>query len=156
MSVTDVSAELAQLAAAAPDSIARPCRARALEPFRWLIRPRRVLIALAAVWVINVFDLGFTILEAGRFTFVEMNPVAANLIHAPPYALAVYKFTLLSIGTVILLSYRRHRVCELACWFVLAAYVALAFRWSAYYDHVAVTLDDPVVNVCPVTGALLP
>jgi len=156
MSVNDISSDLARLAVAAPGTFAPPLPAPLVEPFRWLIRPRRVLIALAAVWVINVFDLGFTILEAGRFTFVELNPVAAKLVHAPPYALAVYKFTLLSIGTVILLAYRRHRICELACWFVLAAYVALAFRWIAYYDHVVLTLNDPAVNICPMTGAFLP
>ena len=101
--------------------------------FRWLVRPRRVLLLLAAIWVLNVFDLGYTLLESTRHQFVEMNPVAAPLIDAPARLLVAYKATLVVIGSALLLMFARHSTTEWACWFLLATYVYVGIRWSIYY-----------------------
>jgi len=114
--------------------------------FRRLTRPRRILLALAAVWVLNVFDLGFTLLETTRQHFVEVNPVAATLLHDPA-ALTAYKSALVCIGSAILLCYRRERVSEMGAWFLLCTYLAVGLRWHAYYEDVFDSLSDPAVNV---------
>ena len=124
--------------------------------FGWLSRPRRVLLVLAAVWVINVFDLGYTLIESLYSGFIEMNPVAAKLIGASPVVLVSYKTALLAVSSTILLVYRRYRVAELGCWFLLAVYVHVAVCWWLYYEHRLACFDDPAVNVDPIIGACLP
>ncbi|MFQ5805819.1 MAG: DUF5658 family protein [Phycisphaerae bacterium] len=133
------------------------CGASALVgSFRWLTRPRRVLLVLAAVWVINIFDLGYTLLESLHSGFIEMNPVAARLIGASPAVLVSYKTALLAISSTILLIYRRHRVAELGCWFLLAAYLHVAICWWFYYEQRLASFEDPAVNVDPLIGVCTP
>jgi hypothetical protein len=112
----------------------------------WLSRPRRVLLALTAVWVVAVFDFGFTLYEWGSADFIELNPVAAQILSGPPYAITIYKFGLLGIGTAILLLLRRHSVAELASWFLVAMKVYLAARWLDYYDVLLGQSGDPLAR----------
>lgn len=102
--------------------------------FPWLTRARRVLLAMAAVWVLNVFDLGFTLVESAHGHFVELNPIAASFLGHADHLLVAYKFGLLTFGTTILLLLRHHRMSELGCWMLLAAYVYVGVRWYAYYQ----------------------
>jgi hypothetical protein len=120
--------------------------------FPWLVRSRRILLVLAAVWIINVFDLGYTLLEALYSDFIEMNPLAAKLIGASPHVLVGYKTVLSAIGSAILLVCRRHRAAELGCWLLLGAYVCVAVRWWSYYEQRLTVFDDPAVNVDPLIG----
>ena len=120
--------------------------------FRWLTRPRRILLLLGAVWVLNVFDLGYTLLEATRGSFVEMNPVAAPLLAAPTYVLVIYKAALVTASSAVLLLLRRHRVVEVGCWFLLAVYLYVAARWILYYSDLLASLDDPTVNIPRLSG----
>jgi hypothetical protein len=120
--------------------------------FPWLTRPRRVLLVLCAVWVLNAFDLGYTLLEATRSSFVEINPLAARLLSAPPYVLILYKAALVVASSLRLLSLRRHRVVELGCWFLLAAYVYVGARWIFYYEDLLGTLGDPTVRCAHLSG----
>lgn len=113
-------------------------------------RSRRVILLLAAVWVLNGFDLCFTMLEANGSFFRELNPMAARLLSSP-YALVTYKLTLVFLGSVVLIKHRTLRIAELGCWFLLATYSYLWIRWAEYYDHVTVTLSDPCI-VGPVLG----
>ncbi len=122
----------------------RPCL---WNRFRWLTRPRRILLLLGAVWVLNVFDLGYTLLEATRGTFVEMNPVAAPMLAAPTFVLVIYKAALVTASSAILLLLRRHRVAEVGCWFLLGVYLYVAARWILYYEDLLGSLDDATVNV---------
>lgn len=95
-------------------------------------RPQRIVFLLIAIWVLNAFDLGFT-LFAHRFGFfTELNPVAARMLDSA-HLLAAYKGGLLVAGSAILLSLRRHAIAELGCWFLLASYVYVACRWYVYY-----------------------
>lgn len=114
---------------------------------RWLNRPRRVLLALAAVWVVAVFDLGFTLCEWGTMSFVEVNPIAARLLNGPVQTVVTFKFGLLGIGTLILLGLRRHFVAELGCWFLFASKVYLAIRWYIYYDCIFRGYIDPLITI---------
>lgn len=123
--------------------IARVSRARRFG--QWLNRPRRVLLALFAVWVVCVFDFYFTLSEWGQAHFIEMNPLAVYLLSKSPHLVAWFKFGLLGLGTVILLALRRHRVAEYACWFLLAAEVYLAVRWFAYYESLSSGEANPMI-----------
>ncbi|TWT41083.1 hypothetical protein RAS1_37740 [Phycisphaerae bacterium RAS1] len=119
-----------------------PLRAADLEPVLaaprpaprpWLVRSRRVLLTLACVWVLHVFDLGFTLLESVAPSFYELNPIAARLLGSKDYVLYAYKFSLLGVGSFILLWLRRYTVAELASWFLLAASFYVGVRWYSYY-----------------------
>ncbi len=119
---------------------AAPTATYAAQPARrrWfgvgLTRPRRVLLALGAIWVISVFDLTFTLLERDNPAFTELNPLAAALLTGPTQLITAFKFGLLTLGSVIFIVLRKRRPTELACWFLLAAKVYVALRWYAYYD----------------------
>jgi hypothetical protein len=113
----------------------------------WLNRSRRVLLTLTAVWVVAVFDLGFTLSESGTRMFVELNPFAAHLLGGSASLVIAYKFGLLSLGTVILLWLRKHFIAELGCWFLLAAKVYLALRWLSYFDYLVNGYVDPFLQV---------
>ncbi len=115
----------------------------------WFNRSRRVLLTLAAVWVIAVFDLGYTLAESGTADFTELNPVAAKLLNGPPTAVIAYKFALLSVGTLILLALRRHAIAELACWFLFVAELYVAVRWYGYFDYL---LESCANSACDATG----
>jgi len=91
-------------------------------------RPRRVVSLLVLVWVLNLFDLAYTIQAHRTGHFHELNPIARDLLDRP-WALAGFKLAAVSAGSMILLSLRRHRLTELATWFLLLAYTALAIRW---------------------------
>ena len=120
--------------------------------FRWLTRSRRVLLLLGAVWVLNLFDLGYTVLESTRGSFIEMNPIAAPLLTAPTYGLVLYKAGLVLTSSTILLALRRHRLVEMSCWFLLVAYLYVAVRWVVYYEDLLSSLHDPAVNVPRLAG----
>lgn len=115
-----------------------------LPAFHWLTRPRRILIALAAMWVLNIFDLGFTIAESVHGHFVEVNPIAARLLGGPVWLLASYKFSLITFGTVILLSLRKHRIAEWGAWFLFATYLYVGVRWFVYYEGLYTETVHPV------------
>lgn len=155
VTVSDLPATTAQPAPPARERVWR--RPFTLpRSFRWLTRPRRVLLLLAAVWVVNIFDLGYTLLESLHSEFVELNPLAARLLDAPPELLVLYKTALLAISSTILLLHRRHRTAELACWLLLAAYLYVGICWGLYYEQRLICLEDPAINVDPLIGYRAP
>jgi hypothetical protein len=131
-----------------------PSPARVLVLLGWPTRARRVVLLLVLTWALNLFDLGSTLSESRRHFFEELNPVASAILHLPAYVLVSYKAGLVLIGSMILLWLRRRHVAEMAAWLVFSAYVGVTLRWAAYYTHLLDTLQDPAINVCPVTGEL--
>jgi hypothetical protein len=100
-------------------------------------------LVLLAIWVLNLFDLGYTLHQARAHHFTEMNPLAARLLHGPPLLLLLFKVSLVSVGTVILVWLRRHAIAELACWLLLATYFYVAVRWLTYYEQaLALPVDE--------------
>jgi hypothetical protein len=95
-------------------------------------RPRRVLLLVIVLWVLNAFDLKFTLLAQHIGGFIEMNPLARMFV-SDSGALIAYKFALIIPATVIFLALRRRLITEVGCWLLLAAHVALAFIWREYY-----------------------
>ena len=113
----------------------------------WFNRPRRVLLTLAAVWVVAIFDLGYTLAESGTQDFAEANPVAAKLLAGPARTIVAYKFSMVGLATAILLALRRHAVAELGCWFLFALKVYVALRWYSYFDCVLHGYVNPLLRV---------
>ena len=113
----------------------------------WFNRSRRVLLTLAAVWVVAIFDLGYTLAESGTPDFIEANPLAAKLLAGPTHVIVAYKFSLLGLGTVILLALRRHAVAELGCWFLFVLKLYVALHWYSYFDCVLHGYVHPLLRV---------
>ena len=91
-------------------------------------RGRRVISLLVVLWVLNFFDLAYTIHAHQTGQFFELNPVARGMLDSP-WILAGFKCLAVALGSVILIALRRHRLAELAAWLLCLAYVALAIRW---------------------------
>jgi hypothetical protein len=119
--------------------------ARPWWQFPWLNRSRRVLLALACVWVVHIFDLGFSQLELYQERFRELNPIAARFLNNPS-AITLYKFSLLFLGTSIVLTLRRWKIAEWGAWLMLVVSIYLAIRWHCYYASLATGVDNPFVT----------
>jgi hypothetical protein len=96
-------------------------------------RPWRVAQLIAALWVLSLADLFFT-LWAHQFTpFNELNPLARALLDSQSFAgLVVMKVGLTGVGAAIFWCLRRYAKAELALWLLVGVYVLLALRWSNY------------------------
>ena len=105
---------------------------RAPGPRRWSGRSRRIVLLLIAIWVVNLFDLAFTLIAHDTGNFVEANPIARALLDNRP-ALLAFKLGAIVLATVIFLYLRRHWLTELGCWFLCGTYAALSFMWLFYY-----------------------
>jgi Domain of unknown function (DUF5658) len=130
-------------------------RGVALQTANWLDRPRRVLLVLAVIWVLNAFDLCFTMIEAHGRHFRELNPLAEMLLHNPD-ALVAFKTSLVAIGSTILLTFRSRRIAELSCWFMLATYLYVGLRWWDYYEQLAFIQQDPAVDLTHLATCVIP
>ncbi len=107
-------------------------------------RPVRVAALLAALWALNVLDLGFTLVESERpYAFVELNPLARPLLSASAGALVAYKLALIGIGSHILLRLRQHPVAERAAWMLVGAYGCMLAYWGVYFMTIAPAFFDP-------------
>lgn len=114
---------------------------------RWLNRPRRILLTLGLIWVIAIFDLGYTLAESGTLDFRELNPVAERLLGGPAQHVVAYKFGLLAFASCILLLLRQHATAEWACWFLFVVMIYVAIRWLSYFDCVLHNDTNPLLHV---------
>lgn len=95
-------------------------------------RARRVVLLLACLWMLNIFDLTFTLLASRIGHFEELNPLARHLLDSP-VALVAYKFALLTFTSVVFFVFRRHWMTEVGCWYLAVVYTVLAAVWLHYY-----------------------
>lgn len=95
-------------------------------------RARRVILILILIWILNFFDLLFTLLAHRIGGFKELNPMVRDLVDSTD-GLILYKLATLLAGSTIILAFRRHRVTEVGCWGLAAVYTALAFLWVTYF-----------------------
>ncbi len=95
-------------------------------------RGRRVFLLVIMLWVLNAFDLKFTLLAQNIGGVTEMNPIARMFV-SDSTALITYKFALIIPASIIFLAMRRRLLTEVGCWLLLGAHVALAFIWQQYY-----------------------
>lgn len=109
-------------------------------------RPFRTTLLLAAVSVLNAFDLGFTQAQLVRDDFAEANVLAAPAVARGPAGALAYKTLLFGAGALILFRCRRHWQSEFGAWVLLVCYTGLMFWWVAYLDALEVCICDPAVD----------
>lgn len=97
-------------------------------------RSIRLLLLMGGVWALHMFDLQFTLQEASKGSFVELNPVAALVLNTSYTGVVLYKFILLGGATAILWWLREHAITERAGWLLLITAVMLFIRWQMYFD----------------------
>src|SRR5262245_1992976 len=79
-------------------------------------RERRLLLLLLGIWVINLFDLGFTLVAVEQRLMTELNPLANAVMAFGTWAVVAYKLLLLAAGSGVLWWQRRRLLTELALW----------------------------------------
>jgi len=96
-------------------------------------RTRRMLVLMAALWLLSLADLVFTI-WAHLFTpLCEVNPIANSFLqHQDLGGLIIFKAATNILGCWLLWRTRENARAEVALWGVLGVFVLLIFRWSAY------------------------
>jgi hypothetical protein len=97
-------------------------------------RSHRVICLVLGVWLLNGFDLAFTILAHQHGLLHEENPLARRMLSHGTTSIVLFKIGLVLIGSYPILRFRMRRISELAAVLVLAAYVMLAIRWSTCVD----------------------
>lgn len=103
-------------------------------------RPRRVLLLLAAVWIIQGFDLGFTVFAHEYGMFLELNPLGAWALQYGPIGAILFKAAMLAFSSIILWCFRKRLLSECLLWLVVFACVGLALRWQNY---IAILAENP-------------
>jgi hypothetical protein len=109
-------------------------------------RAIRITILLAAVTVLNAFDLGLTHTEMQRGGFVEANVVAAVAVAHGAWTAATYKLLMFGAGVSILFRFRHHQAAETAAWALLTCHVALMIYWGIYLQTMQVCIDNPFAS----------
>lgn len=103
---------------------------------KWAVsaRAHRIICLVLGIWMLNAFDLAFTILSNEQGLLYEQNPLARHMLSNGMASIILFKLGLVLIGSYPLLRFRRARIAELAACLVFAAYVLLAIRWSMCYE----------------------
>lgn len=97
-------------------------------------RARRILLLLAGLWLMNAFDLTFTLHAHACGLLVEANPVAHAILPMGPGVLILFKAVLVGFSSWVLLRYRRQILVECVAWLATSAYVIVSFRWMHCYE----------------------
>ena len=97
-------------------------------------RSHRVICVVMGIWMLNAFDLIFTLLSHRHGLLDEENPIARFVLGNGTLSIVLFKVGLVLIGSYPLLRFRRVRLAELASYVVLAAYAFLAIRWSTCFE----------------------
>lgn len=102
----------------------------------WVVEARshRIICLIAGIWLLNAFDLMFTILAHQQGLLQEENPLARYMLRHGTLPLILFKSGLVMIGSYPLLRFRRARITELGSYVILVAYAFLAVHWSTCYD----------------------
>ena len=98
-------------------------------------RRKRVLLIVTALWIINFFDAGLTLLAHRQGVLFEMNPVGEWFLRLGPDTLVLFKLAMVLISTSILWRIRNYPLAELAAWVLLCAYVSVALQWHRCYEY---------------------
>jgi len=96
-------------------------------------RGHRVVLLLILLWILNGFDLAFTIMAHGLGDFNEANPIARRMLD-PPIRVIVFKVSSVVFASGIFLIYRRRVLVEAGCWIMCAIYVAICVLWGAFWN----------------------
>ena len=112
----------------------------------WLseARSHRVICLILGIWLLNSFDLIFTVLAYQHGLLHEENPVARHMLQYGTPSVVLFKIGLVLIGSYPLLRFRRTRVAELGAITILMAYAMLSFHWSICFEQYTITVSQSV------------
>lgn len=117
----------------------------------WVVaaRSHRVICLILGIWLINAFDLIFTILSHEQGVLVEQNPFARKMLELGVASLVLYKIGLVLIGSYPLIKFRAARITEWGTLVVFLSYATLAVRWSDCYEayHVALSANPHLIEL---------
>ncbi len=116
----------------------RPWSARFVD---WFVEARshRVICLLMGVWLLNGFDLAFTVLSYNQGMLHEENPLARHMLGYGTTSIVLFKIGMVLIGSYPLLRFRTARITELGAFVILGANALLAVHWAQCYDLYSVT-----------------
>ena len=104
------------------------------------------------IWLLNGFDLIFTILAHQQGMLQEQNPIARLMLTYGTPSIVLFKIGLVFIGSYPLLRFRTARITELGTLVILVAYALLAVHWSECYELYAASIShDP--NLAELNGS---
>lgn len=123
--------------------------ARAIQ---WAGRSRshRVICLVLAIWMLNGFDLVFTILAHQQGYLHEQNPLARHFLAGGIASVVLFKVGLVLMGSYPLLRFRRAIISEMASLIILMAYGLLAVHWSECYELYLLSSGSPI-NIAEIT-----
>ncbi|MDX2198410.1 MAG: DUF5658 family protein [Phycisphaerae bacterium] len=104
----------------------------AARVWRAPIRVSSLRTALLVVWIAGTVDLYLTHCETANPAFIELNPIANEIVDKPLVLLAAYKYTLLAAATAILVALRATRACQWGSWVLIGSHSALMAYWCFY------------------------
>lgn len=90
------------------------------------------MLLILLLWILNGFDLAFTVMAGDLGQFIEGNPLARWVLD-DPYAVYSFKIGSMALATAILFVFRRHRAAEAACWGLCAVYALLSVYWLNFF-----------------------
>jgi len=121
-------------------SYARPWWSRWID---WVVEARshRVICLVIGIWILNGFDLAFTVLAHNQGLLSEENPLARFMLGRGMPSIVLFKIGLVLIGSYPLLRYRTARITEMGAFVILIAYATLGVHWKECYDLYAFTAE---------------
>ena len=122
------------------------CRRRSARVIEWIVEARshRVICLVLGIWLLNGFDLAFTILSHDQGMLHEENPLARHMLAYGTASIVLFKIGFVLIGTYPLLRFRTARITEMGSFVILFAYAFLAVHWSQCYDLYSFTATHNV------------
>jgi len=117
-------------------------------------RGRRICLLVAAIWIMNAFDLFMTLHAHGHGLLAETNPIARYLLVQGPLALIMFKILFAGFGGCVLLCNRHHVLAEYMAWLAVAVNLSVAVCWMSCYEFYEVTINHGVFpsGVVPAFG----
>lgn len=121
-------------------------RRRSARVIEWIVEARshRVICLVLGIWLLNGFDLAFTILSHDQGMLHEENPLARHMLAYGTASIILFKIGLVLIGSYPLLRFRAARITELGSFVILLSYAFLAVHWSECYDLYSITATHNV------------
>jgi hypothetical protein len=114
------------------------------QTLEWAVEARahRVVLLVLGIWLLNGFDLVFTLLSHQNGMLDEENPVARHMLAYGTSSIILFKIGLVMIGSYPLLRFRTARITELGSIVILVAYSVLALHWSECFELYHITISN--------------
>lgn len=91
---------------------------------------------LVVIWVFCLADLVCTIEASIESPFIELNPLAAQILnHHHFWWIVLFKISATWTGCGILWYLRKHLSAQIGAWLIILTYLGLMFRWFYFWCY---------------------